>query len=61
MLFSRLTISACTTLPATCCAQRAAAEKLLLQLQEHPQAWQRVDVILASAQNQSTKYFALQG
>jgi hypothetical protein len=36
------------------------AERLLLQFQEHPQAWQRVDAILASAQSQSTKYFALQ-
>lgn len=40
--------------------QRVAAERLLLQFQEHPQAWQRVDVILTSAQSQSTKYFALQ-
>ncbi len=41
-------------------AQRVAAERLLLQFQEHPQAWQRVDVILTSAQSQATKYFALQ-
>ncbi|KAF5832627.1 armadillo-type protein [Dunaliella salina] len=40
--------------------QRVAAEKLLLQFQEHPQAWQRVDVILTTAQSQTTKYFALQ-
>ncbi len=53
----------CTsTLRLVCaCTQRVAAERLLLQVQEHPQAWQRVDVILASAQSQSTKYFALQG
>ncbi|MEW5316465.1 MAG: hypothetical protein WDW38_007837 [Sanguina aurantia] len=40
--------------------QRQAAEKLLLQFQEHPQAWVRVDSILESSQNPSTKYFALQ-
>ncbi|GLC60282.1 Exportin-1 [Pleodorina starrii] len=40
--------------------QRAAAEKLLLEFQEHPQAWTRVDTILEASQNQPTKYFALQ-
>uniref|UniRef100_A0A7S0WF70 Importin N-terminal domain-containing protein n=1 Tax=Chlamydomonas leiostraca TaxID=1034604 RepID=A0A7S0WF70_9CHLO len=40
--------------------QRVAAERLLLQFQEHPLAWQRVDVILGQAKNESTKYFALQ-
>ncbi|KAL6757535.1 exportin [Haematococcus lacustris] len=40
--------------------QRVASERLLLQLQEHPQAWQRVDAILETAKSQSTKYFALQ-
>jgi hypothetical protein len=44
----------------TCNVQRIAAEKLLLQFQEHPQSWQRVDVILTTAQSQTTKYFALQ-
>lgn len=43
-----------------CLMQRVAAEKLLLQFQEHPQAWVRVDSILESSQNPSTKYFALQ-
>lgn len=40
--------------------QRSAAEKLLLEFQEHPQAWTRVDMILETSQNQATKYFALQ-
>ncbi|KXZ44730.1 hypothetical protein GPECTOR_63g55 [Gonium pectorale] len=40
--------------------QRAAAEKLLLEFQEHPQAWTRVDTILETSQSQPTKYFALQ-
>lgn len=40
--------------------QRTAAEKLLLEFQEHPQAWTRVDTILEVSQNQPTKYFALQ-
>ncbi|KAG1655478.1 hypothetical protein FOA52_008673 [Chlamydomonas sp. UWO 241] len=39
---------------------RGAAEQLLLQYQEHPQAWQQVDGILSQAQSQSTKYYALQ-
>mmetsp|Transcript_36522 Transcript_36522/g.81303 ORF Transcript_36522/g.81303 Transcript_36522/m.81303 type:complete len:1073 (+) Transcript_36522:318-3536(+) len=39
---------------------RAQAERLLLQYQEHPQAWQQVDAILSQAQSQGTKYFALQ-
>ncbi|PNH03912.1 Exportin-1 [Tetrabaena socialis] len=40
--------------------QRNAAEKVLLEFQEHPQAWTRVDTILEVSQNQPTKYFALQ-
>jgi exportin-1 len=40
--------------------QRTAAERYLLQFQEHPQAWQRVDVILTTATNEATKFFALQ-
>lgn len=40
--------------------QRSAAEKLLLQFQEHPEAWTRVDAILEQSVNQPTKYFALQ-
>lgn len=39
---------------------RAQAETLLLQYQDHPQAWQQVDAILSQAQQQATKYFALQ-
>jgi hypothetical protein len=39
---------------------RSIAERLLLQYQEHPQAWQQVDNILSHAKAQSTKYFALQ-
>eukprot|EP00798_Chlamydomonas_sp_ICE-L_P000521 gene521-1934_t len=40
--------------------QRAAAERLLLQFQEHPEAWSRVDGILNAASGQTTKFFALQ-
>lgn len=39
---------------------RSEAERVLLQYQEHPQAWQQVDAILSTAQNQATKFFALQ-
>lgn len=31
----------------------------MAQLQEHPQAWSRVDQILEQSQSQSTKFFAL--
>lgn len=40
--------------------ERVAAERILLQFQELPSAWTKVDTILEQAQNQSTKYFALQ-
>ena len=40
--------------------QRNAAENLLKQLQEHPEAWTRVDGILEQSKNQQTKFFALQ-
>lgn len=40
-------------------SQRDQAGKLLAQLQEHPQAWSRVDQILEQSQSQSTKFFAL--
>lgn len=39
--------------------QRDQAGKLLAQLQEHPQAWSRVDQILEQSKSQSTKFFAL--
>jgi len=39
--------------------QRDQAGKLLAQLQEHPQAWSRVDQILEHSQSQATKFFAL--
>ncbi|CAG0898508.1 unnamed protein product [Cyprideis torosa] len=40
-------------------AQKAAQE-VLTQLKEHPEAWTRVDTILEFATNQETKYYALQ-
>jgi len=40
--------------------ERVAAEKLLRQLQEHPDMWQRVDQILEASSSQSTKFLALQ-
>eukprot|EP00898_Chlorokybus_atmophyticus_P003100 jgi/Chlat1/3791/Chrsp259S00289 len=40
--------------------ERVAAEKVLRQLQEHPDAWTRVDAILEGSHSQNSKYFALQ-
>eukprot|EP00958_Prasinococcus_capsulatus_P010660 scaffold1040_cov376-Prasinococcus_capsulatus_cf.AAC.6 len=40
--------------------ERAAAEKVLKEVQEHPDAWMRVDAILESSQVENTKFFALQ-
>lgn len=40
--------------------QRAAAETLLKKLQEHPEAWTRVDTILEQSKSQQTKFFGLQ-
>lgn len=40
--------------------QRAAAEAVLRQLQQHPEAWTRVDAILEKSSSQQSKYFALQ-
>lgn len=40
--------------------QRAAAESILRRLQEHPDAWTRVDAVLEGAKSQQSKYFALQ-
>ncbi|KAK9807779.1 hypothetical protein WJX72_008954 [[Myrmecia] bisecta] len=39
---------------------RAAAEASLKKLQEHPEAWTRVDSILEQSQSQQSKFFALQ-
>ncbi|KAL6069759.1 Exportin-1 [Balamuthia mandrillaris] len=39
--------------------QQAEAERVLAQLQEHPQAWSRVDTILEYSESQSTKFLAL--
>ncbi len=36
-----------------------AAQALLNELQEHPDAWTRVDAILEFSQSANTKYFAL--
>jgi len=39
--------------------QRAAAESVLLQFQQHPDAWTRVDTILSESKMQQTRYIAL--
>jgi hypothetical protein len=50
-----------TDLPsvAGCTFQRAAAERELQALQDHPDTWQRVDAIIEQTQNENTKFFAL--
>eukprot|EP00899_Mesostigma_viride_P028462 jgi/Mesvir1/8800/Mv02704-RA.1 len=40
--------------------QRIAAESVLRQLQEHPDAWTKVDGIIEKSTSVNTKYFALQ-
>lgn len=40
--------------------QRTAAEAVLKAVQEHPEAWTRVDAILEHSKNQQTKFFGLQ-
>ncbi len=40
--------------------QRSAAEAVLKQVQEHHDAWMRVDAILEQSKNQQTKFFGLQ-
>ena len=48
-------------LPAACSLlQRMAAEAVLKAVQEHPEAWTRVDAILEHSKNQQTKFFGLQ-
>lgn len=41
-------------------SQRGAAEAVLKQLQDSPDMWTRVDTILETSTNPSTKFFALQ-
>eukprot|EP00897_Mesotaenium_endlicherianum_P006313 jgi/Mesen1/570/ME000107S10809 len=40
--------------------ERAAAERILRALQEHPDTWTRVVPILQESQNLNSKFFALQ-
>ncbi|EFJ16798.1 hypothetical protein SELMODRAFT_233936 [Selaginella moellendorffii] len=40
--------------------ERAAAEKILTQLRDHPETWRRVVDILQTSQNLNSKFFALQ-
>jgi exportin-1 len=40
--------------------QRAAAERILRQLQEDPDTWTRVVTILQNSQNSNSKFYALQ-
>ena len=40
--------------------QRIQSEAVLKQLQEHPDAWTRVDAILEQTKNQQTKFYGLQ-
>lgn len=37
-----------------------AAEAVLKAVQDHPEAWTRVDAILEHSKNQQTKFFGLQ-
>lgn len=39
--------------------QRAAAERVLRQLQEHPDTWTRVVAVLQNSQNLNSKFYAL--
>lgn len=41
-------------------AQQKSAQEVLVKLQNHPDAWQRVDLILEYSTNQETKHYALQ-
>lgn len=40
--------------------ERTAAERVMRQLQEHPEMWTRVDAILETSSNANSKFFALQ-
>eukprot|EP00850_Spirogloea_muscicola_P016739 SM000138S00046 [mRNA] locus=s138:224011:233993:+ [translate_table: standard] len=40
--------------------ERAAAERVLRALQEHPETWTRVVSVLQTSRNQNSKFFALQ-
>ncbi len=40
--------------------QRTAAEKVLKALQDHPDAWTRVDTILENSKDSNSKFIALQ-
>ncbi len=40
--------------------QRQASERVLQKLQEHPDAWTRVDSVLEHSQSQQAKFYALQ-
>jgi len=48
------------TRPRARVAQRGAAERVMLQLQEHPDMWTRVDAILETSTNPNSKFLALQ-
>lgn len=39
---------------------RAEANKALMQLQEHPDLWQKADAIMEQSQNGSARFFGLQ-
>eukprot|EP01027_Heterolobosea_sp_BB2_P013948 GEZU01020074.1.p1 GENE.GEZU01020074.1~~GEZU01020074.1.p1 ORF type:complete len:444 (+),score=119.35 GEZU01020074.1:82-1413(+) len=40
--------------------ERAAAQQILTQFQQHPDSWLRADAILERSKNMNSKYFALQ-
>lgn len=40
--------------------QRIEANKALMQLQEHPEIWQKADAIMEQSQNGSARFFGLQ-
>ena len=46
--------------PAVAAAQRAAAERVMRALQEHPEMYTRVDAILETSTSPNSKFFALQ-
>ena len=48
------------TRPRARAPQRGAAERVMLQLQEHPDMWTRVDAILETSSNPNSKFLALQ-
>lgn len=49
----------CSVFTCVCHYQRIAAQKVLTEFQDHPDAWSRVDSILEYSKNVNTKFYAL--